>query len=123
MLYIHPPLAILGYAFIFLFAFFLFRAKNCEKKAARLFGLAGWLFTFLGLVTGMVWAQAAWGSYWSWDPKETLTLVFFFAVSVSQVACFERKLSLAKWSALLSCMFSVLTAFSSFIIAGLHSFL
>ncbi len=123
MLYIHPPLSVLGYAFAFLFLIFLLRAENCERKPVRLFGLVGWMFTFSGLVTGMVWAQAAWGSYWSWDPKETLTLLFFFAVSVSQVACFEGKLRLAKWSASLSCVFSVLAAVCSFVTVGLHSFL
>ena len=29
----------------------------------------------LGVVTGAMWAQTAWGSYWSWDPKETWSLV------------------------------------------------
>lgn len=29
----------------------------------------------LALLTGAVWAQAAWGSYWSWDPKETWALI------------------------------------------------
>ena len=29
----------------------------------------------LGVVTGALWAQAAWGSYWHWDPKETWALV------------------------------------------------
>ena len=33
------------------------------------------LFTLGGLVFGMVWAYRAWGSYWSWDIKETWTLV------------------------------------------------
>jgi cytochrome c-type biogenesis protein CcsB len=32
------------------------------------------IFT-LGIITGAVWAQRAWGSYWSWDPKETWSLV------------------------------------------------
>ena len=27
------------------------------------------------IVLGAVWAQIAWGSYWSWDPKETASLV------------------------------------------------
>jgi len=29
----------------------------------------------VGIVTGAVWAQYAWGSYWSWDPKETWSLI------------------------------------------------
>jgi cytochrome c-type biogenesis protein CcsB len=29
----------------------------------------------LGIITGALWAQYAWGSYWSWDPKETWSLI------------------------------------------------
>ncbi len=29
----------------------------------------------LGIITGAVWASSAWGSYWSWDPKETWSLI------------------------------------------------
>ncbi|MBN1227269.1 MAG: c-type cytochrome biogenesis protein CcsB, partial [Deltaproteobacteria bacterium] len=31
----------------------------------------GFIFLTLGIITGSVWAYSAWGSYWSWDPKET----------------------------------------------------
>ncbi|HWI61927.1 MAG TPA: c-type cytochrome biogenesis protein CcsB [Symbiobacteriaceae bacterium] len=33
------------------------------------------LFTLGGIVFAMIWAQKAWGSYWSWDPKETWALI------------------------------------------------
>ncbi|MBW2146103.1 MAG: c-type cytochrome biogenesis protein CcsB [Deltaproteobacteria bacterium] len=29
----------------------------------------------IGIITGAVWASSAWGSYWSWDPKETWSLI------------------------------------------------
>ena len=29
----------------------------------------------IGIITGAVWAEYAWGSYWSWDPKETWSLI------------------------------------------------
>ena len=29
----------------------------------------------IGIIAGAVWANEAWGSYWSWDPKETWALV------------------------------------------------
>ncbi|MGZ4849368.1 MAG: c-type cytochrome biogenesis protein CcsB, partial [Halobacteriota archaeon] len=29
----------------------------------------------IGIITGAIWAEAAWGSYWSWDPKETWSLI------------------------------------------------
>jgi cytochrome c-type biogenesis protein CcsB len=39
-----------------------------------------WGFPFLavGIVTGAVWANYAWGTYWSWDPKETWSLITWF---------------------------------------------
>jgi ABC-type transport system involved in cytochrome c biogenesis permease subunit len=120
LLFIHPPLAIAGYVFIFLFTISLFLARR--EGRIRLFGFAAWLLTLLGLLTGMVWAQIAWGSYWSWDPKETLTLVLFVSVSASVVAYSEKKHKLASAISLLSCILTVITASSSFILAGLHSF-
>ena len=122
MLYIHPPLSIIGYVFIFLFAISLFLTKNFETKTIKYFGVAAWVFTFLGLVTGMLWAQVAWGSYWSWDPKETLTLILFIAVTAGELTFFEKKPQLTKWLALSSCAITIITALVSFIIAGLHSF-
>ena len=32
----------------------------------------------LGIMTGAAWAASAWGSYWSWDPKETWSLITWF---------------------------------------------
>ena len=32
----------------------------------------------LGIITGAIWAENAWGSYWSWDPKETWSLITWF---------------------------------------------
>lgn len=45
-----------------------------DRFAYRMVGLGFPLFT-VGIVTGSMWAQSAWGSYWSWDPKETWSLV------------------------------------------------
>lgn len=35
----------------------------------------GLLFLTFTIITGSIWAERAWGSYWSWDPKETWSLV------------------------------------------------
>ena len=40
--------------------------------------LFGFLFLTAGIITGSVWANSAWGSYWSWDPKETWSLITWF---------------------------------------------
>jgi cytochrome c-type biogenesis protein CcsB len=35
----------------------------------------GWPLVTLGMITGSIWAESAWGSYWSWQPKETASLL------------------------------------------------
>ena len=35
----------------------------------------GFLFLTIGVITGAVWANSAWGRYWGWDPKETWSLI------------------------------------------------
>jgi cytochrome c-type biogenesis protein CcsB len=35
----------------------------------------GWPLYTLGMLTGSIWANGAWGTYWSWDPKETWSLI------------------------------------------------
>jgi cytochrome c biogenesis factor len=121
LLYIHPPLAILGYICVFLLATALLIAPK-RAKTHHFFALAAWSLTFLGLLTGIIWAQVAWGSYWSWDPKETLTLLLFGLISATLISHYENKVKLAKWLALVSAVVSVITWSSSYLIAGLHSF-
>ena len=36
----------------------------------------------LGILSGAVWANEAWGSYWSWDPKETWALITWFIFAI-----------------------------------------
>ena len=43
----------------------------------RCLGL-GFVLLTAGIISGAVWANEAWGSYWSWDPKETWALVTWF---------------------------------------------
>ncbi len=38
----------------------------------------GFLFLTFCIITGAIWAEQAWGSYWSWDPKETWALITWF---------------------------------------------
>lgn len=40
--------------------------------------LLGFGFLTIGIVSGAVWANEAWGNYWSWDPKETWALITWF---------------------------------------------
>jgi cytochrome c-type biogenesis protein CcsB len=55
-------------------------AQTLDNISYRIIGLGFPLLT-IGIIAGGVWANEAWGSYWSWDPKETWALItwLFFA--------------------------------------------
>ena len=42
----------------------------------------GFLFLTFVIITGAIWAESAWGSYWSWDPKETWALITWFIYAI-----------------------------------------
>jgi cytochrome c-type biogenesis protein CcsB len=49
-------------------------AETLDNISYRIIGLGFPLLT-VGIIAGAVWANEAWGSYWSWDPKETWALI------------------------------------------------
>ena len=53
---------------------FLKLLKSLDNWSYRIIGL-GFPFLTIGIIAGGVWANEAWGSYWSWDPKETWALI------------------------------------------------
>nr|YP_009732172.1 c-type cytochrome synthesis protein [Gracilaria spinulosa]QHS70692.1 c-type cytochrome synthesis protein [Gracilaria spinulosa] len=48
--------------------------QSIDNLSYRIIGLGFPLLT-IGIIAGAVWANEAWGSYWSWDPKETWALI------------------------------------------------
>jgi cytochrome c-type biogenesis protein CcsB len=80
----------------------------------------------LGIVTGAAWANYAWGSYWSWDPKETWSLITWFIYAAFLHARLTRDwrgrkaaiLSIVGFTAVLFTYFGV-----NYLISGLHSYL
>jgi len=48
--------------------------QSIDNWSYRIIGL-GFPFLTIGIIGGGVWANEAWGSYWSWDPKETWALI------------------------------------------------
>jgi cytochrome c-type biogenesis protein CcsB len=48
--------------------------QSIDNWSYRIIGL-GFPFLTIGIIAGGVWANEAWGSYWSWDPKETWALI------------------------------------------------
>ncbi|MEB3272872.1 MAG: c-type cytochrome biogenesis protein CcsB [Prochlorothrix sp.] len=49
-------------------------ADTLDNISYRIIGLGFPLLT-IGIIAGAVWANEAWGTYWSWDPKETWALI------------------------------------------------
>ena len=56
-------------------------AKNLDNLSYRILGI-GFPFLTIGILSGSVWANEAWGSYWSWDPKETWALLTWLVFAV-----------------------------------------
>ncbi|HVN95993.1 MAG TPA: cytochrome c biogenesis protein CcsA [Syntrophorhabdaceae bacterium] len=77
-----------------------------------------------GILTGAVWAHYAWGSYWSWDPKETWSLITWIVYALFLHV--RLKGVRGKKSAILSIVgfASVLVTYFvvNFILSGLHSY-
>ncbi len=79
----------------------------------------------LGIITGAAWANYAWGSYWSWDPKETWSLITWFIYAAFLHARITRDWRGRK-AAILSIIGFVAVLFTYFgvnyLLSGLHSY-
>nr|YP_010048211.1 cytochrome c heme attachment protein [Pilea pumila]QPK42819.1 cytochrome c heme attachment protein [Pilea pumila] len=61
--------------FIFSRNYYRFRViQQLDLWSYRIISL-GFLFLTMGILSGAVWANEAWGSYWNWDPKETWAFI------------------------------------------------
>jgi cytochrome c-type biogenesis protein CcsB len=79
----------------------------------------------LGIITGAAWANYAWGSYWSWDPKETWSLITWFVYAAFLHARFTRdwRGSKAAILSIVGFIFVLITYFGvNYVISGLHSY-
>lgn len=56
-------------------------AQTLDNLSYRTLGLGFPLLT-IGILSGAVWANEAWGSYWSWDPKETWALITWLVFAI-----------------------------------------
>jgi len=85
----------------------------------------GFLFLTIGIITGAVWANSAWGKYWSWDPKETWSLITWFVYAIFMHLRLMRGwhgknlalVSIVGFAAVLFTYFGV-----NFLLSGLHSY-
>ncbi len=85
----------------------------------------GFVFLTIGIILGAVWAKYAWGGYWSWDPKETWSLITWLVYAAYLHARYIKGLSgkpLVYFTVIgfLSVMFTYYGV--NLIIPGLHSY-
>ena len=87
--------------------------------------LFGFLFLTGGIITGAVWANSAWGTYWSWDPKETWSLITWFIYAIFLHCRFMRgwRGKRAAWVSIIG-FASVLFTYVgvNLLMKGLHSY-
>jgi cytochrome c-type biogenesis protein CcsB len=79
----------------------------------------------LGIITGAIWAEYAWGRYWGWDPKETWSLItwFLYAALLHQrltVGWRGRKAAIMAIVGFLAVLFTFLGV--NLILPGLHTY-
>ncbi len=84
----------------------------------------GFLFLTAGIITGAVWANSAWGTYWSFDPKETWSLITWFVYAILLHLRFMtgwRGKKIA-WISILGFTAVLFTYFGVNYLPGLHSY-
>ena len=87
--------------------------------------VVGFIFLTLLIVTGSIWAEDAWGAWWSWDPKETWALITWIIYAV-----YMHLYSKPAWRGHKGCYLSIIgfacVLFTllgvSFLMGGLHSY-
>jgi len=87
--------------------------------------MIGFPLLTLGIITGAAWANYAWGTYWSWDPKETWSLIVWFVYAAFLHARITKGwvgkraawLSIVGFAATIFCYLGV-----NLFLSGLHSY-
>lgn len=138
----HVITCFLGYAgFAVAFGFsimYLIRPADSSRNTlmSRLPGLSlvdelthqmvmfGFLFLTIGIITGAVWANSAWGTYWSWDPKETWSLITWFIYAIMLHLRMMRGWHGKRiaWVSIVGFMAVLFTYFGVNLLPGLHSY-
>jgi ABC-type transport system involved in cytochrome c biogenesis permease subunit len=135
-LYIHVSLAALGETF-FAVGFvssllYLARRRTAESEALdpldrltyKAITMGFPLFTAGAMVAGAIWAKQAWGAYWSWDPKEVLSLVVWLVYAIYLHARLVRGLRGAPLAviSIVGFTLTIFTIFGTVVFGGLHSY-
>jgi cytochrome c-type biogenesis protein CcsB len=99
-------------------------ADVLDRVAYRATALAFPIWTF-AVITGAIWAEAAWGRYWGWDPKETTAFIAWVVF-----ACYLHARSTAGWRGRRAAVINVVgfavmvfnLFFVNLVVTGLHSY-
>ncbi len=100
-------------------------AEKLDSISYRCIAVGFPLFTLGGLIFGMVWAYKAWGSYWSWDPKEVWSLItwFVFALYLHTRIVMGWKGRRSAFIAVIGFAAAIFTYFGvNYLLVGLHSY-
>ncbi len=81
IIYLHVPsamMAINAWAMMLIASLiWLIRRHHVSALAAKAAAPVGVTFTVIGLITGALWGQPMWGTWWAWDPRLTSFLILF----------------------------------------------
>ncbi|MBO9451995.1 heme ABC transporter permease [Tropicibacter sp. R16_0] len=81
IIYLHVPAALMAInAWLMMLVtslIWVVRRHHVSALAARAAAPVGAVFTLIALVTGAIWGQPMWGTWWEWDPRLTSFLILF----------------------------------------------
>ncbi len=113
IMYVHVPSAWLGLACFSLITLlsvlnFIFKIKNfyfINKSIAPI----GLLFTCLAIITGSLWGQPTWGTWWAWDARLTsmLVLMFFYIIYILVFKIIKEEQLIIKISSIIAILGSI----------------
>ena len=98
--------------------------NRLDSMAYRGISMGFPVFTAGAMVAGAIWAKRAWGAYWSWDPKETMSLVVWliYAIYLHMRLVRGMKGVPAATIAIIGFIMTLLTISGSMLLGGLHSY-
>ena len=113
IMYVHVPAAWLGLACFSLITFlsilnFVFKIRNfyfINKSIAPI----GLLFTCLAIITGSLWGQPTWGTWWAWDARLTsmLVLMLFYVFYILAFKLLNKEELIVKVSSIIAIIGSI----------------
>ncbi|MDC0369911.1 heme ABC transporter permease CcmC [Pelagibacteraceae bacterium] len=108
IMYVHVPSAWIGLASFTLisilsFLNFLFKIKNLNLITKSLAPI-GLMFTCIAIVTGSLWGQPTWGTWWAWDARLTsmLVLMIFYIVFILSFKLIKKESDAVKFSSIVA---------------------